>query len=154
MDDSQNLWEAEEILDERGPPKYGEYLVRWKGSDRDSGEIWDPSWESKTGCTEGLIADWKALKKVDPGVVGRAGKEWERKWEERRREAQKCEAERRRAERQERKRKRERERAGTEERENKKGKPTTITSVSDVFVVGEGSATSRKASKSPQVERA
>lgn len=72
-DDSQNLWEAECILDERGPAVTGAYLVKWRGIDPDTGNSYEPTWESKDGCTQDLISDWKKLKKADPSIVGKAG---------------------------------------------------------------------------------
>jgi hypothetical protein len=76
-DDSQNLWEAECILDERGQPIKGQYLIKWKGLDPSTGEVWEPTWEKKTGCTSDLIDEWKEKKKDDPDIVGKAGKEIE-----------------------------------------------------------------------------
>ena len=76
--DSQNLWEADCILDERGPAATGSYLVKWKGTDPDTGEIYKPTWEKKSGCTPDLIRDWKKLKKADPSVVGKGTKEIKR----------------------------------------------------------------------------
>ncbi|WRT66191.1 uncharacterized protein IL334_003144 [Kwoniella shivajii] len=61
-DDSDNLWEVLEILGERGPPKTGDYLVKWKGIDTSTGKPWEPSWTQKSACTQGLINDWKAKK--------------------------------------------------------------------------------------------
>lgn len=78
-DESQHLFEALEILDERGPPRDGEYLIRWKGTDPDTGLAWDPTWEEKKGCTDGLIEEWKVKRKADPTIVGREGKRWEKK---------------------------------------------------------------------------
>ncbi|WVW83718.1 hypothetical protein I302_105739 [Kwoniella bestiolae CBS 10118] len=57
-DDSENLWEASEILDERGQRRTGEYLVSWKGTD-ENGKPWAPSWTRKQDCTTELINDWK-----------------------------------------------------------------------------------------------
>jgi hypothetical protein len=82
-DESQHLFEALEILDERGPPRDGEYLVRWKGTDPDTGLAWDPTWEEKKGCTDGLIEEWKAKRKADPTIVGREGKRLEKKQKDR-----------------------------------------------------------------------
>ncbi|KAL7421558.1 hypothetical protein Q5752_003327 [Cryptotrichosporon argae] len=73
-DDSQTgLWEAIEILEERGAPRTGEYLVRWAGDDPSTGKAWKPTWEPKTGCTNALIVEWKA-KKANMGRAGRAVK--------------------------------------------------------------------------------
>ncbi|KAK8864248.1 hypothetical protein IAR55_001494 [Kwoniella newhampshirensis] len=76
-DDAENLWEVEEILDERGPARTGEYLVLWKGIDPETGEQWEPSWTIKNGCTQGLIDEWKMKKKHNPGIVGVAAKEFQ-----------------------------------------------------------------------------
>ncbi|WVQ67851.1 uncharacterized protein L199_006056 [Kwoniella botswanensis] len=59
-DDADNLWEVSEILDERGPPKTGDYLVQWKGKDPDTGKPWTPSWTKKKDCTTDLVREWKA----------------------------------------------------------------------------------------------
>ena len=75
--DSQNLWEAESILDERGAAGTGSYLVKWKGTDPETGKSYEPTWETKSGCTSALIWEWKRLKNADPSVVGKAGKELE-----------------------------------------------------------------------------
>ncbi|WVR07197.1 hypothetical protein IAU60_004238 [Kwoniella sp. DSM 27419] len=78
-DDDENLFEVLEILDERGPPNSGkgEYLVQWKGDDPDTGEPWVPTWERKTDCTAGLIAEWKAKRRANPEIVGQGRKKLE-----------------------------------------------------------------------------
>ncbi len=76
-DDSQNLWEADCILDERGPAITGAYLVKWKGIDPATGKTYEPTWEKKGGCTPALIEEWKAVKKEDPSVAGKVAKEME-----------------------------------------------------------------------------
>ncbi|WWD17455.1 hypothetical protein CI109_101896 [Kwoniella shandongensis] len=73
-DDDDNLWEVEEILDERGPVRDGEYLVLWKGIDPATNRPWEATWTAKSGCTQGLIDEWKARKKANPGIVGIAAK--------------------------------------------------------------------------------
>jgi hypothetical protein len=72
-DSDDQLWEAECILDERGPPVKGEYLVQWVGNDPSTGERWEPSWEARTGVTSDLAIEWKAKKKQDPSIVGVEG---------------------------------------------------------------------------------
>jgi hypothetical protein len=76
-DDSQNLWEAECILDERGAKVKGQYLIKWRGIDPVTQVTYEPTWEAKTGCTPDLIDEWKERKRDDPLIVGRAGKEME-----------------------------------------------------------------------------
>ncbi|WWC70372.1 uncharacterized protein I206_104322 [Kwoniella pini CBS 10737] len=58
-DDSDNLWEALEIIGERGPRRTGDYLVQWKGVDPSTKGPWEPSWTKKEGCTQDLVRDWK-----------------------------------------------------------------------------------------------
>ncbi|WVQ99244.1 hypothetical protein IAU59_006376 [Kwoniella sp. CBS 9459] len=72
-DDEDNLWSAIEILDERGKPKSGEYLVQWDGIDKSTGKPWKPTWEPKGNCTQALIDDWHERKAKNPTIVGREG---------------------------------------------------------------------------------
>lgn len=58
---SQELYEAIEILDERP----GKYLIRWEGTDPISGKPYAPSWEDKEGCTPLLVQDWKRAKRLE-----------------------------------------------------------------------------------------
>nr|ODN82515.1 hypothetical protein L203_05322 [Cryptococcus depauperatus CBS 7841] len=76
-DDDDNLYDALDILDERGPKVKGEYLVKWSGVDQLTGLPWEPSWVAKNGCTDELIKDWKEKKRKDPSIVGREAKKWE-----------------------------------------------------------------------------
>lgn len=78
-DDSQNLWEAEQILDERGPKVTGDYLIRWAGIDTVTKRAYEPSWERKTGCSDDLIKEWKEMKDTNPTIVGKAGMELQKK---------------------------------------------------------------------------
>ncbi|OCF36681.1 hypothetical protein I316_01277 [Kwoniella heveanensis BCC8398] len=73
-DDEDNLWSAIEILDERGKPGKGEYLVKWAGVDRSTGEPWEPTWEPKQNCTPALISHWRKKKEQNPTLIGREGK--------------------------------------------------------------------------------
>ncbi|KZV78108.1 hypothetical protein EXIGLDRAFT_634587 [Exidia glandulosa HHB12029] len=43
-DDEGKLWDAIEILDERGR----EYLINWDGTDPATGKQWEPTWVSGT----------------------------------------------------------------------------------------------------------
>lgn len=68
-----NMWDCYAILDERGPPQTGEYLIHWKGKDPATGKPWEHSWEVKQSTGQDLIDAWKALKARNPTVVGREG---------------------------------------------------------------------------------
>jgi len=70
-DDSDNMFRAEEILDEKMLKRGGQYLVKWAGIDPMTGEDWEPSWEPKQNVTDDLIKDWKSRKEEDPGLMGR-----------------------------------------------------------------------------------
>lgn len=88
-DPTEELYEARQILDERGPKGggrgKGEYLIDWDGVDPDTGKRWEPSWQPKSNATDDLIGEWKEKKKVDSEIVGRWVREAkERKKEERR----------------------------------------------------------------------
>lgn len=77
--ESQNsgeLWDAIEILDERGQPGSGQYLIRWEGLDPDTGEPWEPTWERRRDVTMGLAAEWKIRKMADPSIIGIEGKKF------------------------------------------------------------------------------
>lgn len=87
-DDSQNLFDAEEILDEKILKRGGQYLVKWQGIDPMTGEDWPPSWEPKVNVTDDLINDWKARKEADPGLMGR----WSRQEKARKAEEAKLKA--------------------------------------------------------------
>ncbi|KAE8537696.1 hypothetical protein D1P53_005752 [Cryptococcus gattii VGV] len=75
--DADNLYEAVEIMDERGPPVDGEYLIKWSGTD-EYGRPWNPSWEKKSGCTDALIIEWKEKKRRHPTIVGKEGEKLKR----------------------------------------------------------------------------
>ncbi|KAL0250712.1 hypothetical protein I308_102895 [Cryptococcus tetragattii IND107] len=75
--DADNLYEAVEIMDERGPPVDGEYLIKWSGTD-EYGRPWKPSWEKKSGCTDALIMEWKEKKRRHPTIVGKEGEKLKR----------------------------------------------------------------------------
>ncbi len=57
-DDDENLWDAIEILEERGD----KYKVRWDGFDRKTGKPWPPTWEFKRDCNDELKHTWKMKK--------------------------------------------------------------------------------------------
>ncbi|KAI0778388.1 hypothetical protein BD413DRAFT_508860 [Trametes elegans] len=57
--DEEELWEATEILEERG----SRYKVRWAGVDPETDKPWAPSWVPKHDCTDDLIAEWKRKQK-------------------------------------------------------------------------------------------
>lgn len=69
----ENSWAAFGILDERGPPITGEYLIHWQGIDSETGKPYEHTWEAKRGVTQDLIDEWKAKKAKDPLLVGREG---------------------------------------------------------------------------------
>jgi hypothetical protein len=70
-EDSQNMYDAEEILDEKILKRGGQFLVKWQGIDPMTGEDWEPTWEPKDNVTDDLIREWKIRKAKDPGIVGR-----------------------------------------------------------------------------------
>jgi hypothetical protein len=76
-DSDDQLWEADCILDERGPPLKGQYLVQWVGNDPATGERWEPTWERRDGVTPQLAKEWKGRKKADPSIVGVEGRKLE-----------------------------------------------------------------------------
>ncbi|OJT02749.1 hypothetical protein TRAPUB_6743 [Trametes pubescens] len=59
-DDDENLWDAIEILEERGD----KYKVRWDGFDRKTGKPWPPTWEFKRDCNDELKHTWKMKKQA------------------------------------------------------------------------------------------
>jgi hypothetical protein len=77
QDSDDQLWEADCILDERGPVATGQYLVQWVGHDPATGERWEPTWERREDVTPLLAKEWKDKKRADPGVVGVEGKKLE-----------------------------------------------------------------------------
>ncbi|WVQ82172.1 hypothetical protein IAT38_004300 [Cryptococcus sp. DSM 104549] len=88
---TEGLYEALEILDERKPRKTGKnkvglYLLRWGGVDPDTGEPWEPSWGPKNGTTPDLVSAWKAKLARDPSILGVEGKKWDEVHEKRKRE--------------------------------------------------------------------
>ncbi|KAK4686752.1 hypothetical protein P7C73_g3375, partial [Tremellales sp. Uapishka_1] len=70
-DDSQNLWNADKILDQRGPTATGEYLIQWLDIDPKTNKKYESTWEKKSGCTKELVDEWKERIKKDPSLVGR-----------------------------------------------------------------------------------
>lgn len=78
-DSDDDLWTAECILDERGPPRTGEYLIRWAGNDPATDEPWDPSWEPRSNVTRPLADEWKSKKRDNPSIIGLEGKKLEEK---------------------------------------------------------------------------
>ncbi|KAI9455970.1 hypothetical protein HD554DRAFT_2030685 [Boletus coccyginus] len=52
------LWEVKEIIAESG----SEYKVDWAGADPGTGKPWEPSWVSKSDCTDLAVAQWEAKK--------------------------------------------------------------------------------------------
>ena len=55
--DSEQLWEVEEILEE----KRGRFLVKWAGAD-DNGKPWDSSWVPREDVTDDLVEEWRVKK--------------------------------------------------------------------------------------------
>ena len=96
---SDDLWDAIAILDERGETGSGFYLIQWAGIDPDTGNAWEPTWEHRRDVTPALAAEWKQKKKLNPGIIGvegrkladakKAEKEAERKRKREEKEAQK-----------------------------------------------------------------
>ena len=96
---SDDLWDAIAILDERGETGSGFYLIQWDGIDPDTGKAWEPTWEHRRDVTPALAAEWKQKKKLNPGIIGvegkkladakKAEKEAERKRKRKEKEAQK-----------------------------------------------------------------
>ncbi|ODO08198.1 hypothetical protein I350_03787 [Cryptococcus amylolentus CBS 6273] len=77
-DDSDTLYDAIRILDERVNKRGGgEYLVEWAGIDPDTGKTYLPEWTAKTGCTNDLIKEWRAVKRRDPDIVGKGAARWD-----------------------------------------------------------------------------
>ncbi|KAH7079501.1 hypothetical protein FB567DRAFT_449438, partial [Paraphoma chrysanthemicola] len=60
---SEQLWEAERILQEKRVGKKTQYLIQWKGIDPATGEEYQPSWEPEDNPTAALLAEWEARKK-------------------------------------------------------------------------------------------
>ncbi|KAF8132565.1 hypothetical protein EV363DRAFT_112573 [Boletus edulis] len=61
--DEDVLWQVEEITAERG----NKYRVKWVGIDPDTGKPWAQSWVPKHDCTNDLVHDWKAKKRLRAG---------------------------------------------------------------------------------------
>jgi hypothetical protein len=59
---SEELWEAESILEEKRVGRKLHYLVEWKGIDPQTGETYQPTWEPEINCTKALIHEWKSKK--------------------------------------------------------------------------------------------
>ncbi|KAG8221467.1 hypothetical protein J3R82DRAFT_1674 [Butyriboletus roseoflavus] len=59
-DDDEVLWDVQEITAERGK----KYKVKWVGIDPATGKPWAQSWVAKHDCTNKLVAEWKAKKKL------------------------------------------------------------------------------------------
>ncbi|KAF7800277.1 hypothetical protein EIP86_011525 [Pleurotus ostreatoroseus] len=58
-DDSETLWEVEEITAERK----NAYRVRWAGVDPKTKKPWPQSWVEKHDCTDDLVIAWKKKKR-------------------------------------------------------------------------------------------
>ncbi|KAH7413744.1 hypothetical protein DE146DRAFT_707341 [Phaeosphaeria sp. MPI-PUGE-AT-0046c] len=65
LSDSEPLWDAERILDERVRNRKLQYLIEWKGCDPATGEAYAPSWEPKESPTPDLVKEWKQKKAAD-----------------------------------------------------------------------------------------
>ncbi|KAF2025509.1 hypothetical protein EK21DRAFT_76254, partial [Setomelanomma holmii] len=59
---SEQLWEADSILQERRIGRRLQYLIKWKGIDPNTGEDYEPTWEPEENPTAALLADWEELK--------------------------------------------------------------------------------------------
>lgn len=56
--EDEEYFAAKNILDERA----GKYLIEWEGTDPQTGESYEPTWEPKSNATQALISEWKARK--------------------------------------------------------------------------------------------
>lgn len=59
---SEELWEADSILQERRIGRKLQYLIKWKGIDPHTGEEYLPSWEPEENPTKDLVATWQQEK--------------------------------------------------------------------------------------------
>lgn len=81
-DAGETLWIVEAIVDERGPRQEGDYLIKWAGTNPETGKAWEPSWEPKGNCMDACIQEWKEKKRNDPLIVGREGEKLARRQKE------------------------------------------------------------------------
>ncbi|KAL1799312.1 hypothetical protein ACET3X_003349 [Alternaria dauci] len=63
--DSDALWAAECILDEKFIHGVRRYHIQWKGIDPDTGKAWEPTWEPEENANDDLVADWEQEKARD-----------------------------------------------------------------------------------------
>ena len=52
--DSEQLWQVEEIMDERN----GRFLVKWAGTDENE-KPWESSWVPREDVTDDLVTEWR-----------------------------------------------------------------------------------------------
>nr|CAG8619280.1 9052_t:CDS:2 [Entrophospora candida] len=61
----KNTWSAECLLDEKIENEKKYYLVKWKGTDRTTGQQWEPTWEPDRNCSAALKKDWMLKQQSD-----------------------------------------------------------------------------------------
>ncbi|KAI4672694.1 uncharacterized protein J4E78_001196 [Alternaria triticimaculans] len=55
---SDTLWAAESILDERVVRGVRKYYIQWQGIDPKTGKTWEPTWEPEENANDLLVAHW------------------------------------------------------------------------------------------------
>jgi hypothetical protein len=60
--DPDTFWEVLEILGERKVKGKTQYLLKWGGVNKKTGQPWPPDWQPVNNCTPDLIAEWKLKK--------------------------------------------------------------------------------------------
>jgi hypothetical protein len=63
--EDEEYFAAKNILDERART----YLIEWEGTDPETGESYEPTWEPKSNATPALITEWKARKAANRAAV-------------------------------------------------------------------------------------
>ena len=69
---SPQYWAAECILDERTRKGNRQYLIQWKGTNLDTGQAWEPTWEPEQNANELLVASWEEEKPRN-GIASTSG---------------------------------------------------------------------------------
>lgn len=70
---TEDLWEAERILDERRVRGKLQYRIQWRGIDPATGDPWAPTWEPKENPTPDLVAAWEETKRPPASASTSAG---------------------------------------------------------------------------------
>jgi hypothetical protein len=86
--ESDTLWAAECILDERVIGGIRKYQIQWQGIDPDTGKAWEPTWEPEENANDLLVADWLQEKARDLAEVRQILEGYSRGDSEQPREAQ------------------------------------------------------------------